>query len=292
MVYSRRCESRRYEKSATARSSTWLRARFSPVSFPLALSPSHPFSSSPPEPFRSSFPITRDLSVSLSISLFCARESLENSVKVSSSRRVVSLWGFEGRIVSLSIPLPRWFTLSLFARSTESSYAPTLSPMTTLSEPPFRRNQTRNARSDFENRSLSFGAFWVAHPRRPFSAPSLSRFFLSFMADLFGDRPASLRSRPSVFLQRAESGLSRFVARPAFIRFSTVRKNRIRHPRFSKIQSFRVLEWELLVITVISVSADTEGMSSKEFRRIRIYAWKSDILKKIVDCLIILRKSK
>lgn len=134
----------------------------------------------------------QSLSLFLSVSLSAPRESLENSVKVSSSRRVVSLWGFEGRVVSLSIPPP-------LLRSPSDSRV-----YSTSSIPPSRRdgvvganahrNQTRNARTDFKRTLPLFlarrGLFGSrAHPRRSFSVPGLSRFFLSFLADLSGDHP-------------------------------------------------------------------------------------------------------
>lgn len=57
------------------------------------------------------------------------------------------------------------------------------------------RNQTRNARSDFENARSPFAkteTFWVASFRVAlFQRPSLSRFFLSFLADLSGRSPAT-----------------------------------------------------------------------------------------------------
>jgi len=149
-----------------------------------SLSP--PLSLSLVEPLRSSLLIIYalfSLSLSLSISLSAPREPLENSVKVSSPRRVVSLWEFEGRVVSLFNPLP--LPLSLSRCSCASIVFRVLSWRRS------QRNQTRNARSDFENaRSFWNGrTFWIAHPHRPFSTSYLVSSFLSFSADLPGDRP-------------------------------------------------------------------------------------------------------
>lgn len=100
-----RGEAERGDTRSAARSSArGLRARFPLVSFlsvslplPLYLCLSFPAFIPPP---------CNAQSLSFSVSLSAPWESLENSVKVSSSRRVVSLWGFEGRVVSLSIPPP------------------------------------------------------------------------------------------------------------------------------------------------------------------------------------------
>jgi len=99
--------------------------------------------------------------LSLSLSLSPApQESLENSVKVSSPRRVVSLWGFEGTVVSLSIPCrcmpPRLLTVCALLHL---ACLPPPSVTTSRTNALQPRNQTRNVRSDFENAPALFSPF-------------------------------------------------------------------------------------------------------------------------------------
>lgn len=178
MVYSRRCEPRRSrtrrceERRRRGRLRGWC-ARFPPVSFPFSLSLSLV------EPLRSSLGIIYNLLLSLSLSPFLSPSRGSRLKTRSKSRRRVASSRFgDSKEGSFLFPtLYRRLYLRRGARVLRLYFASSHDDVAGA-----KRNQTRNARSGSRERSRSlFGrAFWVAYPRRPFSEPDLSRFFLPF----------------------------------------------------------------------------------------------------------------
>lgn len=184
-------------------------------------------------------------SLSRSLSLFAPQESLENSVKVSSPRRVVSLWGFEGSFL-FSTPYrclpPPFCALQLYFAS--------LSPffsflVTTTSEPPLviRRETVRfreRASARLSSRTRLFRSLF----------PGLSRFFLFLCVFLSPVRPIAMaiarlaRAFSPLVVHKGLKGsrCARPSLAPAFIWFSLkCTKESYCRVRLSGTRSFRAL---------------------------------------------------
>lgn len=193
-----RVEARRNEairEAATARSSArgW-RARFPLASYSLPLSRSGPLRALPPPDRTSSLSLLAlppDRPLSLYLSPFLTRRGSRLKTRSKSRRRVASSRFGDSKEGSFLFPSPA------AAASALRSTAPTLFRVLPYDVVGATALVIRRARRPlrFRERSLllwkTAKRLFGSHPRRPFSArpESLSRFFLSFLADLSGDRP-------------------------------------------------------------------------------------------------------